>query len=152
MNLQPQWPLNGNIVMESKFSCTVLSHDHSNICYISLNDTLKSLLGRFMTRGLHRHLGVCVCVWERERERETGRECVFLIAQRWASWRLLTCGQRAGNRVTGDNQRKHELVHTLPITNNHSTTVHTQIKNTHFSSNQQCLFIPVVWFWDEMLS
>lgn len=45
----------GNTLLQSKFS-----HDHSNTCHIGLNDTLKELLGRFMTWGLHLRVRACM--------------------------------------------------------------------------------------------
>lgn len=55
------WIIYGNIVIHCKFSCSVPSHDQSNICHISVNDTLKSPLDRFMTSGLHGQLSASVC-------------------------------------------------------------------------------------------
>lgn len=59
------WIRHGDIGFQCKFSCSVLSHDHSNMCHISIHDTLKFPLDSFTTSGV---------TWATE------CECVFYIS------------------------------------------------------------------------
>lgn len=72
---------------------------------------------------------------------------MFLIEQRWASWRLLTlCGKAwVGREARGDRRQPAETSAStqtgLCTSSNHFARVHTQMKNTRVSSNLVELFI-----------